>query len=392
MQKLSLYFHIPFCYRRCNYCDFNTYAGEELRIPEYISALEGEMEISSENDLKEIVHTLYFGGGTPSLIPVDYYRRIIIKVKNQFQINDFPEISIEVNPGTINHDYLKSLFITGFNRLSIGMQSVNPEELALLGRIHSVKDTIESVKLAKQAGFQNVSLDLIFGLPGQKLKQWQKSLEFAVSLNVQHLSLYALTIEMQTAFSRWLRKGIIKPIDDDLAADMYEWSIDYLGKNGYAQYEISNWSRIEDGKMKFQSLHNMQYWLELPYLGFGAGAHSHYHHYRFENPYSIGDYINSVNHIHSNEPSNLHGNRVLIDKKAEMNEVMMLGLRLTDQGVSQKRFIERFGFGMQEVFDNRIEKLINLGLLEWKDSEKSTLRLTQRGKLMGNQVFMQFVE
>jgi len=392
MQKLSLYFHIPFCYRRCNYCDFNTYAGEELRIPEYISALEEEMEISSENDLKEIVHTLYFGGGTPSLIPVDYYRRIIIKVKNQFQINDFPEISIEVNPGTINHDYLKSLFITGFNRLSIGMQSVNPEELALLGRIHSVKDTIESVKLAKQAGFQNVSLDLIFGLPGQKLKQWQKSLEFAVSLNVQHLSLYALTIEMQTAFSRWLRKGIIKPIDDDLAADMYEWSIDYLGKNGYGQYEISNWSRIEDGKMKFQSLHNMQYWLELPYLGFGAGAHSHYHHYRFENPNSIGDYINSINHIHSNEPSNLHGNRVLIDKRAEMNEVMMLGLRLTDQGVSQKRFIERFGFGMQDVFDNRIKKLINLGLLEWKDSEKSTLRLTQRGKLMGNQVFMQFVE
>jgi oxygen-independent coproporphyrinogen-3 oxidase len=285
----------------------------------------------------------------------------------------------------------------GFNRISFGVQSANPDELHLLERIHSYSDVIEAVKWSRQAGFDNINLDLIYGLPEQTLKRWENSLNLVLGLHPEHLSLYALTLEHGTPFGRWASSGLLPIPDPDLAADMYELAGDRLSGFGYDQYEISNWSL--PGR---QCRHNLQYWRNQPYLGLGAGAHGYAGGYRYSNVLRIKTYINRLEEYQNHEmpfpltPAtvNQHKNNL----KDDMQETMMTGLRLTNEGISENSFRERFHVRLTDVYGEEIDGLLEQGLLEWdnennKGKEKSdrVIRLTKRGRLLGNQVFMHFV-
>ena len=394
----SLYFHIPFCVHRCAYCDFNTYAGREALMPAYVIALYKEIEIIAESAPGRLpAHTIFFGGGTPSLLSPDQFEQILQTAWAHFDFSAAVstgqlEVSLEANPGTVTAGSLQNLCKLGFNRISFGVQSAHPQELRQLERIHDFFDVIDSVQWARQAGFQNINLDLIYGLPEQSLARWQESVRRAVDLQPEHLSLYALTIEAGTPFGHWAGRGLLPMPDPDLAADMYEWVTDFLRAEGYEQYEISNWA-----KAGFQCRHNLQYWRNQPYLGFGAGAHGSADHLRISNVLRIRTYIDHMEAIRSTvgqafplSPATVSRKRVT--SRDEMQETMMLGLRLTQEGVSEETFRARFGREMQEVFGKEIDELAGLGLLEWIITpESKAVRLTRRGRLLGNQVFMRFV-
>ena len=385
--EYALYFHIPFCRHRCAYCDFTTYAGQEASIPAYVDALCREIELVG-GALAEKAHakTIFFGGGTPSLISVSQFSSIFSAIRQNFHINPNAEISLEVNPGTLSPNYFEGLRELGFNRISFGVQSAHPRELKMLERIHSYTDFLDANLGARKAGFENLSFDLIFGLPEQKLGTWRDTVKLAVDLHPEHLSLYALTIEEGTPFGRWAERGMLPLLDPDLAAEMYEWASDFLAEKGYKQYEISNWANE-----KRECEHNLQYWRNLPYLGFGAGAHGSTNGMRYSNITRIKKYINSLSGAFSEHfpfsPAKIDSQK--IDIKTEMNETMMLGLRLTQEGVSAETFQARFDASLQDVFGKEIDELLDFGLLEWAGEN---LRLTSRARLLGNQVFRYFVE
>lgn len=393
-QLLSIYLHIPFCSKRCGYCDFTTYAGKESIIPAYVDSLCDEIKIVTDLlDEKLTAKTIFFGGGTPSLLTLDQYEKIFSTLKSCFTIKQDAEISLEANPGSVNRKYLIGLKNIGFNRLSLGAQSTNDEELKFLGRIHSSQDIFESVNAARKAGFKNLNLDLIFGLPGQVLSNWKKSLSDVTLLDVEHISLYSLTIEKGTPFGALADKGLMDFPDPDLAAEMYEWSSIELEKLGFQQYEISNWARGD-----FTCKHNLQYWHNLPYLGFGVGAHGMARNMRVSNARRINDYINRIK---KREAQNIDKEDVAfpvspatvslntINKHTSMQETLMLGMRLTKEGVSALRFRDRFGEHLVDIFGKEIADLLELKLIEWVGD---SIRLTKQGHLLGNQVFMRFVD
>jgi oxygen-independent coproporphyrinogen-3 oxidase len=411
----SLYFHIPFCVHRCAYCDFNTYAGQEASIPAYVDALIREVEaVAAEAPERLPVHTIFFGGGTPSLLTAGQFDKILRSVRENFDLQPTnvvaaspapettyphgalrgvvaPEISLEANPGTVSLEALQGLRQAGFNRISFGVQSARPDELRQLERIHDFFDVIDSVKWARQAGFTNLNLDLIYGLPEQTLARWQESLHRAVELGPEHLSLYALTIEHGTPFGRWMAQGLMPLPDPDLVADMYEWASEFLEGQGFEQYEISNWTRPGTA-----CRHNLQYWRNEPYLGFGAGAHGCAGGVRVSNVLRIQTYIERFTDKARDEQvfplSAATVNQQRLTRRVEMQETLMVGLRLTEEGVSERRFQARFGEAMQDVFAAEIAELTGLGLLEWAMSWAGRcLRLTPHGRLLGNQVFMRFV-
>ncbi len=408
MIPISLYFHIPFCVHRCGYCDFNTYAGLDNLIPSYVDALCDEIswkKVGFEQPL--LVQTIFFGGGTPSLLSPSQFEKIFDVIQNSFSIAPDVEISLEANPGTVSYNYLKALKSVAFNRISLGMQTAQPDELRLLERQHDFPDVIQAVSWSRKAGFDNLNLDLIFGLPGQSLISWQKSLKSALSLEPEHLALYALSIEHGTPFDHWNQRGLLDPIDPDLAADMYEWSSIILEENLYTQYEISNWAMRKPhepipltSNPQLACMHNLQYWHNLPYLGFGAGAHGYANGIRTANVLSPKAYIQRLHHP-TDSSDNLHAplypctpattSAQPIDKKAEIGETLMMGLRLTREGVSEETFQERFHQSLLETFRPEIARLEKLKLLEWVQSEKSHLRLTPNGRLLGNQVFLEFI-
>jgi oxygen-independent coproporphyrinogen-3 oxidase len=404
MKSFSVYIHIPFCIHRCAYCDFNTYAGKTHLINDYVDAIQLEIKklrIPAEEMLK--VQTVYFGGGTPSLLDVSFIASILNTVFESFSISTEIEISLEANPGTLSFSYLKDLCSVGVNRLSIGMQSSHAQELFFLERQHNFEDVIESVFWARKAGFNNLSLDLIFGLPEQSLETWSESLNRALDLAPEHFSLYALSIEHGTPMAQWLERGLITAPDNDLAAEMYELACDKLFSAGYLQYEISNWALLESGsqfqnflpgtRLKNASQHNLQYWRNLPYLGFGAGAHGFAGGMRTANINSPEGYIHSLknsiylpNFPQTPATADYHP----IDQETEMLETMMMGLRLTQEGVTRSGFRERFQQQLDDAFGEKIDKLIGWGLLEWVGTDRDILRLTKRGRLLGNRVFAEF--
>ena len=393
MDLYSLYFHIPFCERRCNYCDFNTYAGVQNRIPQYMNALRQEVTSLSGDQRGEIpVHTIYLGGGTPSLILTDELRNLLILIRDHFNVCEEAEITLEANPGTLSPDYLQQIRQAGFNRLSLGMQSASDRELKILGRIHKATDVFESLAWARSAGFDNVSLDLIYGLPGQSLGDWQINLEAALRAAPEHLSLYALSLEPHVPMAHWIEQGRLPAQDDDLSADMYELVTDTLDAAEFAQYEISNWARKEAGR-DLRSRHNLQYWLNQPYLGFGAGAHGYADGFRTENLSRILAYMQRIFSSQQAEfpcgPALKTATR--IDRHREMQETMMLGLRL-QQGVSAELFEARFGVSFYEVFEKEIAQVTGLDLIEDYPAPGQGVHLTRRGRFLSNVVFRQFVD
>ena len=385
----SLYIHIPFCTHRCAYCDFNTYANQEEMIPAYVQALCREIQhigqaAAEQND----VHTIFFGGGTPSLLSPPQFDSIFKSIRSAFTLTPDAEISIEANPGTVTYESLRQLHEIGINRISYGVQSANTEELHMLERTHNFFDVIEAVTSARKAGFKNLNLDLIYGLPEQSMRTWQTTVQRILDLHPEHISAYALTLEHGTPFGRWSSKGLLPLPDPDLAAEMYEWLSVTLEENGFMQYEISNWAKPGE-----ECRHNLQYWRGLPYLAFGAGAHGYADGYRYSNVLRIKTYIERFADEQTNtrqfplSPATVNHHKQTI--KDDMSEFMMTGLRLTQEGVSDTEFHDRFDRSMQDVFGKEITELVKFGLLERQTPD--ILRLTKHGRLLGNQVFMRFV-
>ncbi len=389
MEKLSLYIHIPFCLRRCGYCDFNTFAGVTSLIPSYINAVCQELQAVLGNQPSDLlVHTIYFGGGTPSLITIDQYDKVFNSIQKLIPVSEDAEISLEANPGTVNKEYLEGLREVGFNRISFGMQSSSPFDLKTLDREHKYEDVVNAVKWSKQAGLTNINLDLIFGIPGQTIESWMRSLDLAMMFEVSHLSIYSLIIEDGTPLKSWIDRGLVLAPEEDDAAEMYIRTMQFLEGQGFSQYEISNWSRNEGS----QCQHNLQYWRFLPYLGFGAGAHGFWHNTRTENTRGIQDYISKTIvpnvKLFPAGPANLE--TMLLSKWERLQENLMMSLRLTEEGISSIDFKSRYGVEIKELFPQPLEKLTRMGLIE-SDNNGNAIRLTWKGCLLGNRVFSEFV-
>ncbi len=402
----SLYLHIPFCAHRCAYCDFNTYAGQQDLIPAYVEALQSEIEwVGGAAPADLTVHTIYFGGGTPSLLSASQFASILRAIRTSFRLEPVAEVTMEANPGTVAGADWRALHDLGINRISLGVQSANGEELRMLERSHSYLDVLQAVSEARRAGFANLNLDLIYGLPEQTLETWRSTVKRILGLEPEHISAYALTLEHGTPFGRWAKRGLMSMPDPDAAADMYEWASEELEAAGYQQYEISNWSR--EGKA---CRHNLQYWRGQPYLGLGAGAHGYANGYRYSNVLSIKGYIDRIKdggHATGGgfplSPAAADQHRQSLDD--DMSEFMIMGLRLTREGIRPTDFGRRFGVDVQRRYGKEIVELGKLGLLEEvggpsldmsdeaAGGEKAItrIRLTKRGRLLGNRVFMRFV-
>jgi oxygen-independent coproporphyrinogen-3 oxidase len=325
------------------------------------------------------IGTVYFGGGTPSVLPPLLLERIVEGVRRSFDTSAVCEMSIEANPGTVDGAALAGLVRMGFTRLSLGVQSFFPGELALLGRIHSAAQAEEAVREARRAGFGQVSLDLMYGLPGQSAAGWQASLEAALALRPDHLSLYALSVEEGTPLAEAVAAGRVEEPDADVAADLYEQAERLLEAEGWWHYEISNWARSEAEVCR----HNLVYWRNEPYVGLGAGAHSWGGGRRWANGGSPAAYIERV--MAGGSPVEFEEE---IPEELEVGETMMLGLRLVQEGVEEARFRARFGAGLRERFGGEIDDLVARGLLA---ADERGIRLSERGRLLGNQVFLRFL-
>lgn len=388
----GIYLHIPFCRRRCNYCDFITYAGKDALMPGYYAALMSELchQAAIIENLPRPVDTIFFGGGTPSLIKVEWIEALIDCIRNEYGLAEDAEISLEANPGTLSPGYAAGLLNAGVNRLSIGVQSFAERDLALLGRIHSPSQAIEAIHSARQAGFANISLDLMFGIPGQSLAGWKANLQQAIALQPDHLSLYSLILEPGTRLFDDVESGKTQPISDDLSADMYEFAIDKLTQDGYSHYEISNWARRD----AFDARHNKIYWKNQDYLGVGAGAHSSLNGMRVANTPSIVNYILRLTESRpeANNAFPAAVETLKLDLFTTQQETMMLGMRLTKEGVSDFDFRDRFGAAIMDVFPKEVKRIIDNKLAEWRAfPDGPHLVLTRRGVLLGNQVFQEFV-
>jgi oxygen-independent coproporphyrinogen-3 oxidase len=380
---IGLYVHIPFCRARCTYCDFNTYTGLEHLHQPYGDALAQELSLLADRFPRSI-GTLFVGGGTPTELPIQLLHQVLAVCFDTFPCADGIEVTCEANPGTVSLDYLQELRNLGVNRLSLGAQSFDDRELAMLGRIHTADQIGTTFDQARQSDFSNLSLDFIYGLPNQSLTTWAHTLEQALSLGAEHLSLYNLTLEDNTPLRDQVVWGTLPCPDPDRAADMYELASDRLAQAGYRQYEISNWSLPG-----YECQHNLVYWRNLPYLGAGAGAHSSSDGKRWWNVRPVQSYIDLIVAGTGRAwPSPAAEGGEVIHPQLEMAETMMLGLRLTQEGVAQTDFRRRFGLSLQEVYGDVMDELVAAELLAW---DQVRLRLTARGRLLGNQVFFRFL-
>ncbi len=372
---IAIYIHVPFCRRKCSYCSFVSYEHRETEIPAYLSALKKELVRRGHG---EHVCSIYFGGGTPSLLPAKYVGDILSTISSLFTVDEAAEITIEANPGTIDQVYLTAVRKLGVNRLSLGVQSMKNTELALLERIHTVEDAKEAVRFARGSGFDNLSLDLIYGLPGQTLSDWQHSLDEALAMEPEHLSLYALTLEADTPMWRDMKEGSFPDIDPDLSADQYELAEDILAAHSYGHYEISNWAR--QGQ---ECRHNLTYWRNLPYLGVGVAAHSYLEGHRLANTKSLDKYLADS----SGEFSPVPEINEEISPELELAETVILGLRLCE-GIDADDMQRRFGIDVLAHYRRQIEAMVGAGLLEQTDRH---INLTRRGRLLSNEVFWRFL-
>ena len=379
----ALYIHIPFCRAKCSYCDFNSYPGLTHLYRTYCDALAAEAKGLAHRFTRSPA-SVYLGGGTPTALPIRLLKHVLRACDVAFGLADAAEITVECNPGTVARSSLRALRALGVNRLSLGVQSLDAQELAMLGRIHGAEQAGDAVRQARAAGFPNLSLDMIFGLPGQGIAGWRTSLERALALAPQHLSLYALSLEEGTLLHERVRRGELPNPDPDLAADMLELAGELLDRAGFGRYEISNWSLPG-----FECAHNLVYWRNLPYTGLGAGAHSSESERRWWNVRSVTDYIERLGTAQPGEwPSPAAEGGENLDRPLQMGETMMLGLRLTREGVAEEAFAQRFGVSLSDVYGEVLRELVEQGLVTW---ELGRVRLTPRGCMVGNQVFLRFL-
>jgi len=372
----GLYVHIPFCSSRCSYCDFATGIYQAELAERYVRAL--VEEIRSSAYAGKSVDTIYFGGGTPSLLTPSQLDRILATLHDNFRIDEGSEITLEINPGSADPDKLHAFRSLGVNRASFGAQTFNDAELAKLGRSHSAADALKTFADLRDAGFSNVSFDLIAGLPGQTLARWQKNVEQALALSPEHLSFYLLEVHSGTPLAEHIRRGLQPVPDADLAGVMYEWMLEKAVTAGYEHYEISNLCRPG-----FQSRHNVKYWTAEPYYGFGCSAHSYNGETtRWSNDRDVLKY---VERIESGAPAVVEEQHLSqTDVRAE---ALFLGMRLM-QGVDARRYRESFGVDLRDEHAEDLDRFLEAGLLEF---DGDLIRLTRTGALLSNEVFAAFV-
>lgn len=379
---IGIYFHIPFCAHICPYCDFNTYAGQGSLIPRYVDALRRDLEREADQLGRRQVASVFFGGGTPSLLASDQVAAVLATVRDRFDLEPDVEISLEANPNGLTADYLTDLRGAGVNRLSIGLQTTDHRGLRRLGRMHEAEDAERAVSAACAAGFERISLDLIFGWPGQTLESWRRDLETVTSWShgaVEHLSLYSLIVEPGTPMADAVQRGIVSVPDDDAAADLYELAIDRLDSAGWVHYEVANWARCEQQA----SVHNGIYWRNGEYLGLGAGAHGRIANRRVMRHLLPATYIAAVDDGASTE-----SNGEALSEELQRGETMMLGLRLLREGVRDKEFESRHGVTLAAAFGETLERFQQQGLL---DRDDRGVRLTHRGLMLANDVCAAFL-
>ena len=380
-KNFGIYIHIPFCAKKCNYCDFISFENKNNMIEEYINALKKEIE---EFDFSKYeVTTIYLGGGTPSYIKENYIVEILELIKNKISTNktkwDDIEITIEVNPGTVTKEKLKAYKNIGINRLSIGFQSTNDKLLKQIGRIHNYEEFLNTYNLAKKIGFNNINVDLMIALPNQTIEDIKESLEKIVSLDPNHISVYSLIVEEETLIAQQLEEGKIELPSDDEERRMYWYVKDFLELSGYNHYEISNFSK--NGK---ESKHNLNCWNQEEYIGFGLASHSYIDGIRFCNISNLEKYIENINNLDFNK------NKIIEEKQTKEDmekEFMMLGFRKIE-GVDISKFKEKYLENPIFLYRKELDKLVKEGLIE---VDLNNIKLTNKGLDLANLVFEEFV-
>lgn len=393
MKKIGIYIHIPFCKQKCKYCDFVSFNCIENQTDEYFKCLIQEIEDKAEelyikNDEEGIgkkinecieIDTIYIGGGTPSIVSEKYLEKIISKIRKKFLVNANAEITIEINPGTVDERKLKKYYEIGINRISIGLQSANDKLLNMLGRIHTYKEFERAYELARKVGFKNINVDLMIGLPNQTIEDIEDSLNKIIEKSPEHISVYSLIVEENTKMFELIQDKVLELPDENLERETY-WKVkNILEKNGYNHYEISNFS-----KMGCESKHNLNCWNQHNYLGFGVAAHSYFNDIRYSNIDSLKQYIENY------EQGNIVYNTVFHEnqnKEQMMSEFMLLGLRKID-GVLISEFKNKFVDNPVYVFRKQLDKLVRDGLVE---VDEDGIRLTCKGIDLANVVWMEFV-
>lgn len=375
MIRSGIYIHIPFCKRKCYYCDFNSYANMEESFKPFKEAIMREIR-NRKDELKDIFTSIYIGGGTPNVLPPFYIENILDEIYKYYDISNDAEISIELNPGLIDDEKLKTYKRIGINRISIGLQAWQDKLLKKIGRIHTIHDFIENYDMATKY-FDNINIDIMYALPDQIFDDFKETLSNVVSLKPTHISCYGLILEEGTVFYKLYEENKIKPADDEFEMMMYHYVIEFLQKNGYKHYEISNYAIPG-----YECRHNTLYWKDLQYIGFGPGAYSFVNNRRCGNVKDIKKYIEMMNRTgYAIEDIDV------LDEKDKMSEYMFLGLRMMD-GVYDKDFKTRFGKSMFSIFKNAIDKNIGLNLLI---REGDNIKLTQKGIDVSNNVFEDFL-
>jgi oxygen-independent coproporphyrinogen-3 oxidase len=384
---LSIYIHVPFCLTKCTYCAFNTYTKLEHLIEPFVDALIHEIDIVGLSKPGQTVHTIFFGGGTPSLLIPEQIERILAALAHHYHITPDAEITLEANPNDLNRPYLTRLHEIGVNRLSIGIQSTHDHELKLFARRHTNDDIAGAVSSARLAGFNSLNLDLIYGAPYQTLESWEWTLKQVLALKPDHLSLYALGLEEGTPMRDWVAQGRLPSPDDDLTADMYELATDVLAAAGFEQYEISNWA-----KPGHASRHNLQYWRNDEYIGLGPGAHGYAGGFRYWTILAPQKYIQAMQAAHPDgyeyPRTPATDEATLVDRPNEISETLIMGLRLLEHGIGWQSFQDRFGEDLRAIHGPVIDRFVGYELLE---TNSNGVRLTRKGRLLSNAIFRELV-
>ena len=372
--KIGIYVHIPFCKKKCDYCDFISYCGKDELIEKYVDSVKTEIE---NVKIKSEITTIYIGGGTPSYIDSKYIVQIIDKIKEKNVAQD-AEITIEVNPGTVTQEKLQDYINCGINRISIGLQTTNDELLKQIGRIHNYEQFLETYKMAKKVGFKNINVDLMLGLPNQRISDLKESLEKILKLAPKHISVYSLIVEDGTPIANKIETGKLKLPDEDLERNMYWYVKNTLELNGYKHYEISNFA-----KKGYESKHNMNCWNQMEYVGIGVAAHSYRDITRYSNTEDVKEYIRNV------QKGEFEKNRIIheVQKEADSEkEFMLLGLRKID-GVKISDFKNKFGDNPIYLYRNELKKLSDEKLIIIQDDN---IRLSNKGIDLANLVWEEF--
>ena len=379
-RELELYIHIPFCVKKCAYCDFLSGPASDQQIEEYVQALIEEIRYYKEFVKKYEVSTVFWGGGTPSLLTGEQMKVLMEALGQTFFIRQNAEITMEANPGTVTVEKLLACQKAGINRISFGLQSVNNEELKMLGRIHTYEEFLESYEAARKAGFQNINVDLISAIPKQTVSSWEQTLQTIISLQPEHISAYSLIVEEGTTFAKLYGEGCklehLLPMEED-ERRMYERTEELLREAGYHRYEISNYA-----KEGYECQHNLGYWERKEYLGLGLGASSLIEETRFHNTDETEEYLRDASN-----PILLRRGQEKLDRQEQMEEFVFLGLRKI-RGIQEEKFTEMFGEDIWDCYGKNLERVIKEGLLE---REEGVLRLTRKGIDVSNYVFYEIL-